>query len=132
MPHIDDGEVMRSLDGLITWVYNTPDPIERLDLLDSLRESIGHVLTSEYERACFDARVAGREEEAYDTGLSKAAFRDYTRRWNGRFEGAARVRWSDPLGIHRRDKVRDLTKVAKGETPQSIRTGFRESKGDTP
>ena len=126
MVNIDEGEVRRSLDGLIAWIYNTPDPIERLDLLDELRHAIGVVLTGEYERACFDARVAGRDEEVLATGLSRAAFTDYSRRWNGRFEGAARVRWSDPLGIHRREQVRDLTKVGKGETPKSIRTGFRQ------
>jgi len=117
----------RELRAVFDILDDVPDPIERLDLLDELRTEMGNILTSGYERACWDARFAQREEEALATGITKVAFRDYSKRWNGRLKGAARVRWADPLGLHRREKVRDLTKVAQGETPESVRSGFRKS-----
>lgn len=116
----------RDLRFLLDVLDDVPDPIERLDLLNQLRVEMTDVLTSGYERACWDARFAQREEEAL-AFVSKAAFRDYSKRWNGRLKGSARVRWADPLGLHRRQEVRDLTKVAKGETPKAVRTGFRQA-----
>lgn len=109
------------------FIDDVPDPIDRLHFLDLLRSEMRDVLTAGYERACWDARFAQREEEALEAGLSKVAFRDYAKRWNGRLKGGARVRWSDPLGLHRREKVRDLTKVAQGKTPESVRSGFRQA-----
>lgn len=87
-----------------------PDPIERLAFADALREAAAEVLTSIYERACFDAKLADRRAEALETtGMSGRAFDDYARRHNGRFGGAERVRWNDPLRPGRRESVPDLT-----------------------
>lgn len=122
----------RDLRFILDRVDDVPDPIDRLRFLVEIRQALSEVLTTAYERACWDARVADRDDEALAVGVSAAAFRDYSRRWNGRLEGAARIRWSDPLHIKRREKVVNLTEVAKGNSPESIRTGWREVQRDAP
>lgn len=112
-------------------VNRIPDPIDRLEFLDLVREALRTVLTENYEKAAFDARRLDRDEEAV-AFLSKVALREYSRRYNGRFGSAERVRWADPLNVERRQQVEDLTEVAKGNHPESVATGFREVKLDPP
>ncbi len=111
-------------------IDNIPDPVERLYLLNIIRVAVGDLLTAAYERACWDARVADREKDALATGIPRNAFLDYSKRWNGRLEGSARIRWTDPIGRHRREHIEDLTEVAKGNSPHSVRTGWRQPHPD--
>lgn len=97
-----------------------PDPVERLRFLERAREEIRDRLTTLYERACFDARLLDRDDEAAVVIGSKKAVTDYSKRWNNRLKGSERVRWSDPFRPHRRQRLVNLDNVAKGLAPYEV------------
>ncbi len=122
----------RELRFVLDRIDEIADPIERLAAIDEIRGHMRDVLTTGYERACWDARATDRTAEALPFLPSPTAFNDYARRWNGRLDPAERVRWNDPLTAHRRQYVLNFTKVTKGETPDSVGTVRRKRRPHLP